>query len=86
MSVTSKTLYIEAICTYLQDVFISDIWIFEKSIEYRFNSALVRTKANYLFDASTKHGIYNWKKLFEGKLSLTYLSSITINIQNIKVS
>ena len=52
VDVSHKQNTIEAICTYIQDVFISDIWIFEKSIEYRFNSALVRTKANYLFDAS----------------------------------
>ena len=25
-----------------------------------------------LQDIPTKHGIYTWKKLFEGKLSLTY--------------
>ena len=51
---------------YIQDVFISATWIFEKSIEYRFNSALVRTKTNYLLmlqDILAKHDIYTWKKV-----------------------
>ena len=40
-----------------------------------------------LQDIPTKHGIYTWKKLFEGKLSLTFFLSIKMNKEkNIIVS
>ena len=39
-----------------------------------------------LQDIFTKHGIYTWTKLFEGKLSLTYFSFIKMNKRNIIVS
>ena len=34
-----------------------------------------------LQDILTKHGIYTWKKLFEGKLSLTYFLSLKMNMR-----
>ena len=53
---------------YIQDVLISDIWIFEKSIEYRFNSALVIELkpiiSLMLQDILAKHDIYTWKKSY----------------------
>ena len=39
-----------------------------------------------LQDIFTKHGIYTWTKLFEGKRSLTYFSFIKMNKRNIIVS
>ena len=61
----------------------------QSSIEYRLNWTLVRIKANYLFNAS-RHFKQTWdlylKKLFEGKLSLTYFLSVKMNKRNIIVS
>ena len=47
---------------------------------------LKQTICLMLQDIPTKHGIYTWKKLFEGKPSLTYFSSVKMNIRNIIVS
>ena len=79
MSVTS----IEHICTYIQDVFNSAAFEFLKKAP---STALTRHWLELkqiiglmLQDILNKHGIYTRKMLFEGRLSLTYLSSIKMN-------
>ena len=58
----------------------SSIALIQRSLE------LIQIICLILQDILTKHGIYTWKKLFEGRLSLTYFSSIKMNKQNIIVS
>ena len=56
----------------------SSIALIQRSLE------LIQIICLILQDILTKHGIYTWKKLFiEGRLSLTYFSSIKMNKQNI---
>ena len=55
----------------------SSIALIQRSLE------LIQIICLILQDILTKHGIYTRKKLFEGRPSLTYFSSIKMNKQNI---